>query len=576
MEKPRRRQLITALASGLVCATVLSQIPKPALASAPPHVTESANWIDFPSLSSLTPSQGRLASEYDAGGIITNLVYCQDNTNIRYLRTEQAASYVIFIDTTDSNMIKARNGTTGKIDHSGTDATTIINDAISAVTNGGKVLIKAGTYTLTAKLAPTTSNIELCGEGFASILKLGNSVNDRNLYLAGVSNWHIHDLAFDGNRTNQDSTADPNAQNCFVIQCGSCDNIVVEKCYVHDARNMGIQCFTCTNIRISDNYVMNCDSNGIQIQNTSGGSNSIVEHNIVNGTSDVGIGTVDAIECVISDNEAYNPSLGLSAYGVNSSWGIALEALSSGNIRIGIEGNTVNGGPIVCSQATTWLDIIGNKVYNITQLDNAHAGISILQGSHITVVGNVIDTIVAGGILLTPDNGTVSHVTISSNVISNIGAGHYEDGIQAYACSYLTIFGNTIYNVTNAGIRLSGQNQNCTITGNLIDTAVNSNSILVDNGGFPFSDYITITNNVGTNCHKNAVGINNKVGVHVSVHNNVNTDPVGKITNPFGATIPNPFLNSSGDQIGVGGSASNFTSGTTYTVNIPVDVTITA
>ncbi|HKM77550.1 MAG TPA: hypothetical protein VJZ03_00615, partial [Candidatus Bathyarchaeia archaeon] len=136
MEKPQRRQLITALASGLVCATVLSQIPKPALASAPPSVIESANWIDFPSLSSLPPSQGRLASEYDAGGVITNLVYCQDNTNIRYLRTEQAASYVIFIDTTDSNMIKARNGTTGKIDYSGTDASTIISDAISALTNG--------------------------------------------------------------------------------------------------------------------------------------------------------------------------------------------------------------------------------------------------------------------------------------------------------------------------------------------------------------------------------------------------------------------------------------------------------
>jgi len=58
---------------------------------------------------------------------------------------EQEASYIIF---TDGTYYYAKNGLTGKIDYAGTDASTVIQNAVNALASGGKILIKTGTYTL--------------------------------------------------------------------------------------------------------------------------------------------------------------------------------------------------------------------------------------------------------------------------------------------------------------------------------------------------------------------------------------------------------------------------------------------
>lgn len=79
------------------------------------------------------------------------------------------ASYVIF---KDGSTIFAKNGTTGAIDYSGTNASEIINNVISQVINiGGTILLKAGTYTLSNKIyipastkGSTTKTVNLIGE----------------------------------------------------------------------------------------------------------------------------------------------------------------------------------------------------------------------------------------------------------------------------------------------------------------------------------------------------------------------------------------------------------------------------
>jgi len=72
----------------------------------------------------------------------------------------ETASYTIF---KVGDTIYAKNGTTGEIEFSGTDASQVIQSAINALTNGGKILIKAGTYLLSS---PLTLNryISLVGE----------------------------------------------------------------------------------------------------------------------------------------------------------------------------------------------------------------------------------------------------------------------------------------------------------------------------------------------------------------------------------------------------------------------------
>jgi hypothetical protein len=72
-------------------------------------------------------------------------------------------SYIIF---TDGTTIKARNGKTGAIDYSGTDASTVIQSAINALgSTGGKIFIKRGSYTLSAPLSVSLGSNDVIIEG---------------------------------------------------------------------------------------------------------------------------------------------------------------------------------------------------------------------------------------------------------------------------------------------------------------------------------------------------------------------------------------------------------------------------
>jgi len=65
------------------------------------------------------------------------------SNNKEYRSTEETASYIIFIE---DGVVKAKNGHNGEIDFSGSDAATVIQSAINALTRGGKIFIKAGAY----------------------------------------------------------------------------------------------------------------------------------------------------------------------------------------------------------------------------------------------------------------------------------------------------------------------------------------------------------------------------------------------------------------------------------------------
>lgn len=60
--------------------------------------------------------------------------------------------------------IYAINGQTGNIEFSGINASSVIQDAINALTNGGKIFIKAGSYKLTSKLLISKRHIAIEGE----------------------------------------------------------------------------------------------------------------------------------------------------------------------------------------------------------------------------------------------------------------------------------------------------------------------------------------------------------------------------------------------------------------------------
>jgi len=91
----------------------------------------------------------------------------------------ETASYIIYGEDTNNDgimdIIYAKNGLTGEIDFRGTDAATVIQAVIDALTEGGKILIKRGVYII-AKPIYLKSNIMLMGEGWSTVLKTHDAV----------------------------------------------------------------------------------------------------------------------------------------------------------------------------------------------------------------------------------------------------------------------------------------------------------------------------------------------------------------------------------------------------------------
>jgi hypothetical protein len=83
------------------------------------------------------------------------------------------ASYIISIDA--SGYVRAVNGRTGYVDFEGTDASTVIQAAINALTAGGKIFIKAGTYPILTSINVNKHNVMIQGEGKDATILQDNS-----------------------------------------------------------------------------------------------------------------------------------------------------------------------------------------------------------------------------------------------------------------------------------------------------------------------------------------------------------------------------------------------------------------
>jgi hypothetical protein len=105
-------------------------------------------------------------------------------------------SYVIFID--DDGYIKAKNGKTGRIEFSSTDASTVIQSAINALPNGGKILLKKGNYIINNTLT-IASPITLMGEGHRNTVLVAGSpiASGHVIYVHDTMGVHIKNLKID-------------------------------------------------------------------------------------------------------------------------------------------------------------------------------------------------------------------------------------------------------------------------------------------------------------------------------------------------------------------------------------------
>ena len=584
----RRGAILAGLKAGLGVAAVLSilngaSLVRPVKGIEYYPAPSSAQYDDFIDQNSnpSVPSSG-LTRVFSKSGLLYKET--PDGVVSPFGSAVKSADYIIFIDANDSNKVKALNGTAGTVDYSGTDAGSVIQSAINALTNGGRVLLRAGTYTVNSTVTPTVSNVELCGEGDSTILAAKNGLNNPVIFVRSLSNWKIHDLQINGNRSNQTS----NSTTCYGIRYLSTANCRVYDCYVHDCMTFGIAAEICSSVWIGNNLVVNCNANGINLFASTGGD---VSNNIVNGASDNGIslsggeeyGDQPGYDYTCSANMVSGINLGVSPYGLNTGHGIQIG--DNGSVRRAtVSGNTVEsvaGCGVLVETYTGYtsydIAIVNNSIYN-----SASHGVYTLGVTGVTISGNSIDT--TGGAGVQFNTGT-ANVVLSGNAVSNTRShgmfctgsspltitGNVFKSIGAYGVytviAQSLIANNSFNTVTNCGIYVGAAD--CTVEGNLLGSVSGTGSagIVLNIAG---NNCVVIGNIIPTatigiyvqanSCvvkDNQTAGTNSDVGVGNSVTGNAGWNPLNKI---------NSMLNSTSNTIGTNGSTGTPAASTDYVV----------
>jgi len=200
----------------------------------------------------------RFASQFKVfdDGIGFNKIYSK--TSEKEINLGDIASYIIF---KDGDLIKAKNGKTGQVEFSGSDAATVIQQVIDAVydAGGGRVFIKAGTYSINSTIT-LKSNVSLVGENPNSTILLGTcepiiefGADEEKMELSGLKI-----------RSDVENPSYP----AIAIKAGSAV-IWIWNCII-DATAIGrlghgIQIRSASRVRIRDCWIWGAKGNGIRL-----------------------------------------------------------------------------------------------------------------------------------------------------------------------------------------------------------------------------------------------------------------------------------------------------------------------
>jgi len=377
---------------------------------------------------------------------------------------DQTASYIIFID---GSIIKAQNGSTGNIDYQGSDAATVIQAAIDAMTTGGKIFIKAGTYTINDSIT-IEDGITLEGENYyngslCTFLTLANGINKDVITSSSIKRLEqvqIKNLTINANPANQSSGSaiklyspyeglieniwiqgakddgieflkagadivgtGTTIRNCHIGSCGQygisndayTTDIDIDNCIVWEAGSFGIVVMGMNYIRNSEVY--DCE-NGIFL-NWSG--NTTIEGCVIHLNNKIGISGFNCTDCIISGNVIMFNSQNTS----NSYSGIWIDS---------------NG-----DRPAQYNKIIGNTIGSSLGTEKQHYGVETVNSSaNNIIIGNSIINNVSGAVSLT-----------GTNIISdNAGYVNHNKGIAATIADGGTIDHGLVTTPTTA--RVSG------------------------------------------------------------------------------------------------------------------------
>jgi parallel beta-helix repeat protein len=296
-----------------------------------------------------------------------------------------SASYVVFQDATS---YFAKNGTTGKVEFSGANATTIIQNAIDECVSGGLVFIREGNYQITTTL--TVSDVTLEGTGIpyesadAPELYVHKSflwARDKNM-ITVENGGALKNLIIANYLTGYGPMANNPATVGATVSVQS--GVSVQNCFIWGG-NYGITGIALVKLEVID-CIIKANQEGIYLLQGGATNNEIhIQNCIIRQQASHGIYLQHGRGCTIVDNLIENISgIGIHVMGGN------------GNL---IQGNwfEMNIGYDIFILNTTGLQInpgnitIRNNVFvsnNPSRTGGSHE-IDILAGAYFIIEGNV-------------------------------------------------------------------------------------------------------------------------------------------------------------------------------------------
>jgi parallel beta-helix repeat protein len=401
----------------------------------------------------------RYLGVYAAVIFVTSIVLLPSFQEVRTQTGGAATNYVIYKEV---GLIKAKNGDTEVVDFFGTDASTVINNAVAALTSGGNVFIKEGVYEIRSPIR-MVSNVELFGTGHSAILKVGDAANiEAMISVASAKSVTIANLQLLGNKVTQ-STGSGQAisvtdsskvyiENNHIVNTfgrsitiiGGAEHYILNN-VVEYSGERGIVAMNAKNTKIAGNTVLSGNHIGIWVNNSelvivstnlvkdngkgieiNGANNFITDSNIIQDNRSNGIHILNARGGVVSDNRVIsNDNNGIDC---KLSIGVTISGnVSSENGSPGAEGNGILA--YKCKQIV----ISGNVAFNNNQGNTARDGIrvgddSITASEGIVIVGNSAFDDQPGktqqfGIRVFGSDSTVNYLTVTGNDVRGNAVG---------------------------------------------------------------------------------------------------------------------------------------------------------
>lgn len=406
------------------------------------------------------------------------------------LTGEQSASYIIFKDGTT---IKAKNGSTGGIDFSGTDAATVIQNTLDALTNGRtwkeKVVLK-GDFVINNSIGiPSYTILEIRGRLKAKnncAISAGTGMLQNSGFWADPNTeMEIIGGEIDGNKAN--NTTD--FEGIFLSQV---NNFLIRDVTVHDSPEVGIALYPSQTDGLMDGEIRNAnvynnDADGLQLELAIEAAKG-ARIRIIGGRYHDNPGNGISIKSQLTWTEP--PLLEVSIINVethNNSNGIAISWISDRLKKISIQNcythsNELNG---IWLQTVDYGVISGNIAEN-----NGYSGIEVWASNYVSITNNVAINNRQGTAGYPNQEAGIS-VYDSSNIVvaNNICSDDQETTTQTYGVRLLQsvpqenvrIIANDLLNNVNP-IGIAGTWTNLTIWGNMGYVTEASGTATIANG----------------------------------------------------------------------------------------------